>query len=129
MSCWGPRWQRNPEAMGKNVAPRGRRFQGGVFDGFRVEDKQPWRPQNLYLSLGILMASAYRRLQHRHNFMFGPGTSGRLLGALGNLLAVLGAFEIEVFSSMGSTWAPRALLDQFWVDSGRIWENFGRIWG
>ena len=38
------------------------------FDGFRVEDKQRWRPQNLYLSLGILMSSAYRRFQVDHGF-------------------------------------------------------------
>ena len=36
------------------------------FDGFCVEDKQPERPQRFYLSLGILVSNAYRRLQHRH---------------------------------------------------------------
>ena len=34
------------------------------FDGFCVEDKQPGRPQSLYLSLGIPVSNEYRRLQH-----------------------------------------------------------------
>ena len=74
------------------------------FDGFCVEDKQPGRRQSLYLSLGIPVSNAYRRLQHRHRNLFvlagnmGPcwpskswkiavrGASGRLLGALGGSL-------------------------------------------
>ena len=38
------------------------------FDGCCVEDKQPWRPQNLYLSQRILMSNAYRRFHDRQNF-------------------------------------------------------------
>ena len=41
-----------------------------IFKLIFVEDKQSWRPQNLYLSLGILMPNAYRRFQHRHKFLF-----------------------------------------------------------
>ena len=41
-----------------------------VFDGFCVEDKQPWRPQNLYLWQGIPMANAYRRFHDLQNFWF-----------------------------------------------------------
>ena len=29
VSCWRPRWQRNPENIEKSMAPRGRRFQSG----------------------------------------------------------------------------------------------------
>ena len=54
---------------------------------------------------------------------------GRLLGALGRLLAVLGAFKIELFSSMGPRWAPRGLLDRFWIDFKRFGGRFGRVWG
>ena len=61
---------------------------------------------------------------------------GRLLGALGCLLAVLGAFKIELFSSMGPRWAPRGLLDRFWEGLGRvlggvreIFEGFGQTLG
>ena len=77
------------------------------FGGFCVEDKQPGRPQSLYLSLGIPVSNAYRRLQHRHRNLFvlgsnmGPcwpsksrkiavrGASRRLLGALGRLQEAL----------------------------------------
>ena len=44
---FGLRWQRIPKTIGKSIRQKvPRRF----FDEFRVEDKQPWRPQNLYLS-------------------------------------------------------------------------------
>ena len=55
---------------------------------------------------------------------------GPLLGALGRLLAVFWAFKVELFSSMGPRWAPRGLLDRFWIDLGRdlggSWEDLGR---
>ena len=51
---------------------------------------------------------------------------GRLLGTLGRLLAVLGAFKIQLLQTIGSRWAPRDLLDRFWVDLGRAWGGFGR---
>ena len=50
-----------------------------------------------------------------------------LLGALGRLLAVLGAFKIEPFSSMGPRWAPRGLLDRFWEGLGRVLGGFREI--
>ena len=64
---------------------------------------------------------------------------GPLLGALGHLLAVFWAFKVELFSSMGPRWAPRGLLDRFWIDLGRdlgrfledlgrSGEEFGRVW-
>ena len=59
---------RNPENIEKSMAPRGRRFQGGFLMVF--VSKQPGRPQSLYLSLGILLSNAYRRLQHRHRNLF-----------------------------------------------------------
>ena len=56
------------------------------------------------------------------------GVWGRLgppLGAFGRLLVVFWTFKIELLSSIGPKWAPRELLDGFWVASGR----FGRVWG
>ena len=54
---------------------------------------------------------------------------GPLLGALGRLLAVFWSFKIELFPSIGPRWAPRGLLDRFWVDFGRISRGFGKVWG
>ena len=34
VSCWRPRWQRNPENMEQNVAPRGRRLHCGFLMDF-----------------------------------------------------------------------------------------------
>ena len=45
------------------------------FDGSCVADKQPGRPQSLYLSLGIPLSNSYRRLQHRHRNLFVLGGS------------------------------------------------------
>ena len=56
---------------------------------------------------------------------------GLLLGALGRLLAVFWMFKVELFSSMGPRWAPRGLLDRFWVDLGKdlggFWKDLGRF--
>ena len=52
------------------------------------------------------------------------GGLGPLLDALGRLFAVFWAFKVELFSSMGPRWAPRGLLDRFWVDLGRDLEGF-----
>ena len=49
---------------------------------------------------------------------------GILLGAFGRLLVVFWTFELELFSSVGPTWAPKGLLDSFWVDLGRNLERF-----
>ena len=57
------------------------------------------------------------------------GGLGPLLGALGRLLVVFWSFEIEFFPSIGPRWAPRGLLDRFWVDFGRILGGFGRVLG
>ena len=54
---------------------------------------------------------------------------GPLLDALGRLLAVFWAFKVELFSSMGPRWAPRGLLDRFWVDLGRDLGGFGEDLG
>ena len=96
-----------PISYRKKCCSKSQKVPKQFFDGFCVEDKQSWRPQNLYLSLGILMPNAYLRFQHRHNFLFLLGAnmapfwhskwpkivvwrvSGRLLGALGKLQKVL----------------------------------------
>ena len=56
---------------------------------------------------------------------------GPLLGALGRLLAVFWPFKIELFSHIGTRWAPRRLLDRFGVDFGgylnRFWKDLGRF--
>ena len=54
---------------------------------------------------------------------------GPLLGALGRLLVVFWSFKIELFPSIGPRWAPRGLLDRFWVDLGRILGRFGKVLG
>ena len=73
---------------------------------------------------------------HKNRFWEGLGLHlgrvwdglGPLLGALGRFLAVFGAFEIKLFPSIGPRWAPRGLLERFWVDFGRNLQDFGRIW-
>ena len=50
-----------------------------------------------------------------------------ILGAFGCFLAAFGAFQIDLFSSMGARWAPKGLGDRSWVDFGRVWEGFGRM--
>ena len=56
---------------------------------------------------------------------------GPLLGALGRLWVVFWTFKIQLFSSMGPRWAPRGLLDRFWVDLGKdlggFWKDLGRF--
>ena len=102
----GPTMAAKSRSYRKKCCSKRQKVPKRFFDGFRVEDKQPWRPQNLYLSLGILMSSAYRRFQHRHYFFVfvgsqngpmlaskfpenrGPGTSGRFLSALGRVQEV-----------------------------------------
>ena len=54
---------------------------------------------------------------------------GRLSGALGRLLAVLGAFKIEFFSSNGPSWSPRGLRGRFWKVWGRVLAGFREVWG
>ena len=49
---------------------------------------------------------------------------GLPLGAFGRLLAVFWAFKIELLSNIGPRWAPRGLLDGFWVDFGRGLKGF-----
>ena len=60
------------------------------------------------------------------------GVWGRLgppLGAFGRLLAAFGTFKVELLSSIGPKWAPRGLLDGFWVALGRFWEGLGKVCG
>ena len=92
---------------GKKCCSKTHAFPQCIFDGFYIQEKQPGRPQNLYLSLGIPVSNAYRRFQHRHRILFVLGAnmapcwppkcwkivvwraSGRLLGALGRLQEAL----------------------------------------
>ena len=85
----------------------------------------------------ILTSKKIIQKSHKNRFWEGLGPHlggvwdglGPLLGALGRLLAVFWTFKIELFSSMGPRWAPRGLLDRFWVDLGRdlggFWEDLG----
>ena len=41
MSCWSPREKRNPEAIGKSVVPRGRRFQRNFLMDFVSKINSP----------------------------------------------------------------------------------------
>ena len=54
----------------------------------------------------------------------------RLLGALRRLLPCFEAFKLVSFSSVGPRWAPRGLLDRFWIDFDRVlvrfWAGLGR---
>ena len=50
---------------------------------------------------------------------------GLPLGAFGRLLAVFWAFKIELLSSIGPKWAPRGLLDGFWVLRASILDGLG----
>ena len=49
---------------------------------------------------------------------------GPHLGALGRLLVVFWTFKIQFFSGIGPRWAPRGLLNRFWVDLGKDWGGF-----
>ena len=49
-------------------------------------------------------------------------------GAFCRLLAAFWTFKIELLSSIGPKWAPRGLLDGFWVALGGFWEGSGRVW-
>ena len=55
---------------------------------------------------------------------FGRGL-GRSWAALGRLLPVFWTFEDELFSSIGTRWGLRGLLDGCGVDSRRDLEGFG----
>ena len=52
---------------------------------------------------------------------------GRLLATFGRILLAFWAFKTISFSSVAPKWAPRGLLDGFWVAFGRFWEVFGRV--
>ena len=47
------------------------------------------------------------------------------LGSMGCLLGVLGAFRIDLFSSMALRWGPKGRLNQFWFDFGKNREWLG----
>ena len=49
---------------------------------------------------------------------------GNLLGTFANFLAVFWTFKIQFFSGIGPRWAPRGLLNRFWVDLGKDWHGF-----
>ena len=80
-----------------------------------------------------------KRVQKSNKNQFGEGLGlylegvwghlGPPLGAFRHLLAVFWTFKIELLSSIGPKWAPRGLLDGFWVALGGFWEGFGRMWG
>ena len=60
------------------------------------------------------------------------GVWGRLgppFGAFGRHVAAFWTFKIELLSSIGLKWAPRGLLDGFWLALGRFWEGLGRVCG
>ena len=66
----GPKMAAKSRSYRKKCCSKRQKVPKWFFDGFCVEDKQSRRPQNLYLSLGILMSNAYRRFQHRHRISF-----------------------------------------------------------
>ena len=57
---------------------------------------------------------------------------GTVLGLFWALSAVFWTFKTKLFLSIGPRWAPRGLLDRFWVDLGkdlgRFCEDLGRFW-
>ena len=57
----GPQMAAKPRSYRKKCCSKRQKVPKQFFDGFCVEDKQSWRPQNLYLSLGIRISNAYRR--------------------------------------------------------------------
>ena len=74
------------------------------------------------------------RKSNKNQFWEGLGLHlGRVWGRLGppwgafcRLLAVFWRFKIVLLSSIGPKWAPRGLLDGFWVALGGFWEGFGK---
>ena len=56
----------------------------------------------------------------------GFGTLWAVLGPLfGHILNVCWAFQLISFKNMGPRWAPRGLLDGFWIHFGRFRTSFG----
>ena len=51
----GPKMASKSGSYRKKCCSKRQKVPKRFFDEFCVEDKQPWRPQNLYLSVGILM--------------------------------------------------------------------------
>ena len=92
------------------------------FDGFRVEDKQPGRPQSLSLSVGIRVSNAYRRLQHRHRnlFVLGGNMAPRWLSKSGKI-------AVREASRRG----PGEVLGGFWLVVGLLGSSrsFQRVLG
>ena len=80
------------------------------FDGFCVEDKQPGRPQSLYLSLGILVSNAYRRLQHIQKFVRVGWQHGHKLPSKSQKIAVRGASGRGPGKVFGGFWLVVGLL-------------------
>ena len=57
------------------------------------------------------------------------GHLGPPLDAFGRRLAVYWPFKIDLLSGIGPKWAPRGLLDGFWLALGRFWEGLGKVCG
>ena len=53
----------------------------------------------------------------------------RLAAAFGRILTACWTFQIISFKNNGPRWAPRGLLDGFWIDFGRVWGEFGCVLG
>ena len=54
---------------------------------------------------------------------------GSLVVTFGRILTLFWTFKIISCKSIGPRWAPRGLLDGFWVALERFWDGLGRVWG
>ena len=54
---------------------------------------------------------------------------GSLVVTFGRILTLFWTFKIISCKSIGPRWAPRGLLDEFWVALERFWDDLGRVWG
>ena len=100
-----------------NTSPKTTKSRLKINANLESENKQPKIVQNQFWEhLGLHLGRVW-------------GGLGPLLGTLGRLLAIWGAFKIELFSNIGPRWAPRDLLDRFREGFGKDLEGFGEDLG
>ena len=81
----------------------------------RISPRKP--PKNwIWAGLGLHLGRVWGALE-------------RLGATFGRILTACWTFQIISFWNNGPRWAPRGLLDGFWIDFGRVWGGFGCVLG
>ena len=107
VSCLGPRWHRIPEAIGNSVAPRGRRFQSGLFMDVVSKISSPGDHKSVFelKNLNVKFISAFST--QTQFFVLGGCQHGPMLASqIPENLSLEG-----VWASPGRSWAaPRSFF-------------------